>query len=142
MKITGVVKREGERRTMVSLGLCDSYAICTMDVSRWATYFNSLLVPISFILMFESNSLLLLFSSIPHTLSNVRVRLWPFYLILHNLIHSFIYNPVARESCIEFVLTPLPHNSYYARSTSTRLSLQYKGIRLHTDVTVRNKVEK
>ena len=53
----------------------------------------------------------------------VRVRLPPYYLVLHNQVSFFIYNPVARESCFQFDLTPLPHNSYYARSTSTRLSL-------------------
>ena len=72
----------------------------------------------------------------------VRVRLRLFYLVLHNLFHSFLYNPVARESCIQFDLTPLPHNSYHARSTSTHLSLQYKGILFYMDVSIRNKVEK
>ena len=44
-------------------------------------------------------------------LLNVRVRLQSFYLILHNLFHSFIYNPVACESCIHSILVLLYHST-------------------------------
>ncbi len=53
---------------------------------------------------------------------SVRTRL---RLISFTITYYFplLFNPVACESWIHiFDFTPLPHNSYHARSTSTRLS--------------------
>src|SRR5258706_7808073 len=62
-------------------------------------------------------------------------------LLLRNIFHAFI-NLSLVSSCIQFDFTPPPQHSYPHVQTSTRLSLSiYKGIRLYSDVYVRNKVE-
>src|SRR5258706_2111675 len=71
---------------------------------------------------------------------STRLRLISFTISYY---FPFLFNPVARESCPHiFDFTPPPQHSYLHVQTSTRLSLSiYKGIRLYTDVYVRNKVE-
>src|SRR5258706_6122779 len=62
-------------------------------------------------------------------------------LLLRNIFHAFI-NLSLVSSCIQFDFTPPPQHSYPHVQTSTRLSLSiYQGIRLYSDVYVRNKVE-
>ena len=78
-----------------------------------------------------------------HGLSlRVRVRLWPFYLVLHNLFHSLLItlslaNPVFNSILLLYHITLTTH----VQPVHACL-FQYKGIRLYTDVSIRNKVEK
>src|SRR5258706_14469922 len=69
---------------------------------------------------------------------STRLRLISFTISYY---FPFLFNPVACESCPHIFDFTLPQSSYHARSTSTRLSPSKIGIRLYSDVTVRNKVE-